>query len=189
MKRLFLTVGAITAPTVFFSGCGPSGAHFQDVKTAVLSEDETVNMHVEVSLGVFPIWLVGEAARFIDEPEVREARQYAKHIRHVDVGVYQVQEPLKPRFASITRRVQSRMLHHGFEPLVQVREKDQCVTVYASSNMDGIPAEFFVVVMEQNQRVLVRVRGNFEKLARAALKNHPLDLPALNRMLEEQAVL
>ena len=56
-------------------------------------------------------------------------------------------------------------------------------------NEDGVPRELFVVVMEKKQVVLVRVRGNFEKIAREAFKNHAHELPNFEKVFRDEIVL
>jgi hypothetical protein len=187
MKRIFLSVGAVVPFVFLLVGCGPSGTHFREVKSAVFNGTEKLNKNIELSLGVVPIWLLGTVAGFVDQPEVREACDYIDHISRLDVGVYEIQDSFKNRFSEISRRVNVSMLKHGFQPLVQVREVNQCVGVYLPTVGDKFPREVFVVVMEHKQIVLVRMRGDFEKLAFAALKNHPLDLQGLDKAFKKEA--
>jgi len=155
----------------------------------MFTDDEKLNTNVELSIGAAPIWLAGTIAGFVDEPEAREASEYIDHISKVDVGVYELQDSLKGRFKDMSKRVQSSMENHGFEPIVLVREKNECVGVYAPTTGDGFPREVFVVVMERKQVVMVRVEGNFEKLIRAAYRNHAHELPNFEKIFKEEFVL
>ena len=189
MKRTFFTSGALVALTFLFVGCGPPNSHFRAVKTSIFQGNESLNTNVELSLGAVPIWLAGTIAGFIDEPEVKEASQYIDHISRIDLGVYELQDSLKGRFKETSQRVQSSMKEHGFEPMVLVYEKNESVGIYIPTTLEESARQAFVVVMEQKQVVLVRVRGDFEKLFKAVYHNHRHELPILQQVLKEEVVL
>lgn len=182
-------VGAISVLAILFVGCGPTDAQFKNVKSAVFSENETLNTNIELSLGAAPIWLAGTIAGFVDEPEAKEASEYIDHISRVDLGFYELQDSLNGRFKEISKRVRLGMEQHGFEPIVLVHEKNECVGVYAPLGGDKLTREFFVVVMQKKEVVLVRVEGNFEKLAKAVFRNHGHELPNFQKGSTVEMVL
>lgn len=189
MKRSIFTVGAAIALTLFVTGCGPSSSHFKDVKSAVFDGNVKLNTSVELSLGIVPIWLASKVAGFVDEPEAREASEYLDHISRVDVGIYELQDSMKGQFREISKRVTSAMLENGFEPVVLVRERNECVGVYAPLDQQELAREVFVVVLEKKEVVLVRTRGNFEKIVTAAMRYHGHELPNFQKVLKEEMVL
>ena len=189
MKRSIYTVAAVCALTLFFVGCGPRNAHFQDVRQAVFDGQEKLNKNIEVSLGFIPLRLAETVAVFIDEPEVQEARQYLDHVSRVDVGVYEVHESLKTKRSAAAQRVKATMQEHGFEPVVMVREERETVGVYVPTEEGEFPKEFFVVVMSEHEVVLVRMRGELEDIILAAVKDHAHELPNLDKVFKEEIVL
>ena len=190
MKRSILTVGALAALTFLFVGCGPSNAHFQDVRQAVFDGDEKLNKNIELSLGVVPLWMAEKVSAFIDEPEVQEARTYLDHISRVDVGVYEVHDSLmSQKRTEAAQRIKASMKTHGFEPIVQVREKRETVGVYVPTVEDKFPEELFVVVMTEHEVVLVRVNGRLDRVIQAAVKNHAHELPNFDKVFKEEIVL
>lgn len=182
-------VGAVFVLAFLLVGCGPNDAQFENVKSAVFSGNETLNTNIELSLGAAPIWLAGTIAGFVDEPEAKEASEYIDHISRVDLGFYELQDSLKGRFQEISKRVRLSMAEQGFEPLVLVHEKNESVGVYAPLDGDKLTREFFVVVMEKKEVVLVRVKGNFEKLAKAVFRNHGHELPNFQKVFTNEIVL
>lgn len=189
MQRSIFTVGAVIALAFFFVACGPTNSHFKEVRDAVFDDNQKLNTSIEMSLGLIPIRMAGAVASFIQEPEAQEGCEYIKHVSRVDVGVYQFQHSLENQFPEVSQRVRACMLENGFEPVVRVREARECVGVYIPNNQDRLAREFFVVVMEKKQVVIVRVRGNFEKIARAVYRNHARELPSFQTLFHNEIVL
>ena len=189
MNRSFISVGAALALTILVTGCGPKSACFKDVKSAVFNGSEKLNTSVELNLGLFPIWLAGTVVGFVDEPEAKEAGEYLDHVSRVELGVYEVQNSLRGRFHEIADHVKDSMQENGFEPLVLVREKNECVGIYVPVEDKKLARELFVVVLEKKEVVLVRVRGNFEKISRAILRNHAHEIPFLTKGIGEGMLL
>ena len=78
---------------------------------------------------------------------------------------------------------------YGFEPMVLVRDKNETVGVYVPTNGTEIPEELFVVVMAEHEVVLVRVKGELERIIQAAAKNHAHELPNFAELFYEEIVL
>jgi len=189
MKSKSFVVGALAVLSFFFIGCGPKGSHFQEVREAVFDGSEMLNTNVELSLGIVPLWMVETVASFVDDPEVQEARAYLDHLNRVDVGVYEVQGSFQSKHRAAAARVKASMQSHGFEPIVQIREKRETVGVYTSMLKDEFPEELFVVVMTEHEVVLVRLQGRFDKVIKAAVRNHAHELPDFNKLFKEEIVL
>jgi hypothetical protein len=104
------------------------------------------------------IWL---ARKFVDDDEVP-----LKGIRRVEVGIYEVKglrrgvdEPanLNPRHLD------------GWEPIVRVHEEDEDVMVLVKQQDEMIRA-MLIVVAEEDEWVLVRVRGKLNRVLEQAMK-------------------
>ena len=189
MKRIILIVGAMAALTFFFTGCIQEESQFREVKSAVLAGNVKLNTNIEWGFGPVSIWVAGTVLKFVDEPEPQEARDYIKHVSKVNIGVYEVHGSWKSKVEEISQGLDASMKKIGYEPLVRVKERKEFVGVFVPEVSEEFPRQVFVVVMDRNDLVLVQARGNFEKLAKAVLRNHPLDLADFNKVFEDSIVL
>ncbi|MCB1122375.1 MAG: DUF4252 domain-containing protein [Verrucomicrobiae bacterium] len=189
MKRALLFVGALIALTFLLTGCGPSDSQFRDVKSVVFSGNERLNKNIELSVGTVTLWLGNTVLKFIDDPQAQEARDYVRYLSKVSVGVYELQDSLTPQISTVFNQMRTCMGKYDFEPLVLVRDKGENVGIYLKNDSGKVGRELFVVVVESRQVVIVRVKGNLEKIVRAAAKNHAHEIPNLNKIFREERVI
>ena len=155
-----LVLTLLTSPGCFWSG-ELSGVR-RDFEAQM--PGASFNKNIELSLG--PIML--SAARLVTSviPGTREARSWLKGVSRVQVGVYDADIDSMPD-VRMPDRLRS-LIDDGWEIAVHVREQNEAVWVLYRPDGDRV-REIFVVVLNENELVLVKARGNMEKLVAAAL--------------------
>jgi len=118
-----------------------------------------------ISLGRFSTWLARKAIKWSDDEDLDNINLRGVH--HVQVGVYQV-EGLRRGFDN-TVRLGLDDFSPQWEPLVMVHEDDGDVFVMLRQEGERIKA-LLVVVAEQDEWVLVRVRGKLDQIVEDTLR-------------------
>ena len=123
-----------------------------------------MNENVELSFG--PVILT--VARVITSviPGAREARPYLRGVSRVQVGVYEAHLRTMES-VRMPQRLQS-LLEDGWETAVRVRDEREAVWILYRPDGDKVK-EVFVVVLNDDELVLVKARGNLERLVQAAM--------------------
>lgn len=104
------------------------------------------------------IWL---ARKFVDDDEVS-----LKGIRRVEVGVYEV----KGLRRGVDQPANLDLRHlDGWEPIVSIHEEGEDVMVLVKQQDEMIRA-MLIVVAEEDEWVLVRVRGKLNRILEQAMK-------------------
>ncbi len=112
-------------------------------------------------------WLLAPGSLVV-YPFHREAGTYLSTVRRVDVKVFQLRDAdgaQRTRFGTSLHRA---MAARGLEPVIFVREPDETVGVFIRSGQEPLE-EFFVVVLDGEDLVLLRIQCNFERLLAAVL--------------------
>ncbi|HXS09883.1 MAG TPA: DUF4252 domain-containing protein [Candidatus Krumholzibacteria bacterium] len=120
--------------------------------------------NVELSFG--PVILT--FARVITSviPGAQEARPYLRGVSRVQVGVYEAHLHTMDSL-QMPKRLQS-LLDDGWETAVRVRDEREAVWLLYRPDGEKVK-EIFVVVLNDNELVLVKARGNLERLVEAAM--------------------
>jgi len=120
--------------------------------------------NVELSLG--PVMLT--CARVVTSmiPGAREARPYLSGVSRVEVGVYEAHiDSLSD--LHMPKRLQS-LLQDGWETAVRTRDDHEAVWLLYRPDGERVK-EIFVVVLNDDELVMVKARGNLERLVAAAM--------------------
>jgi len=176
MKRLLLAV-MLGSATLFMGGCYKVDSNFQEIRDVVFSElDGSYGSAVEVHLGGFPISMAGLALRLVnDEPEVEEALHYLGDIDEVEVGVYEWvgERPKVIGTGGLNKSLDSLLEGQGFELVVSHRERHESVSIYTVlSDEETSIRELFVLVVNREECVLVRLGGDLSGIMETAFKQH-----------------
>ncbi|HXV75462.1 MAG TPA: DUF4252 domain-containing protein [Candidatus Polarisedimenticolaceae bacterium] len=122
------------------------------------------------------IWL---ARQFVDPEEVP-----LKGIRRVEIGIYEVRGLKKSLEA---QRPLDLTIFRDWAPVVTVRDHGEEVSVLSRTDEQGEIRGIMIVVAEEDEWVLVRVRGRLDRIFEAALEQafadvHRGDLYAKTRV-------
>jgi hypothetical protein len=120
--------------------------------------------NIELSLGPVVMTFARVATSVI--PGAREARPYLRGVSRVQVGVYEAHID-HMEDVHMPKRLQS-LLDAGWETAVRVCEKREAVWLLYRPDGDEVK-EIFVVVLNDDELVMVKARGNLERLVAAAM--------------------
>jgi len=134
-------------------------------------EEQMPGAHFEkefaISLGPITLGLARMASGMVHDDDVQVARSYLGDVRNVQVAVYKTHS-----VSSVTRvrmpKQLERLQDKGWETAVRVREDDEVIWVMYRSDDESI-RELYVVVLDDSELVMVKVRGNLERIAGKAL--------------------
>jgi hypothetical protein len=120
--------------------------------------------NVELSFGPVILTFARVATSFI--PGAREARPYLRGVSRVQVAVYDSHLHAMED-VHMPKRLQS-LIDDGWETAVRVRDAREAVWLLYRPDGEKV-REIFVVVLNDDQLVLVKARGNLERLLAAAM--------------------
>lgn len=163
MGRRFLGVLLAVAVAAPSFGCvlrGPSGIHREIANgTGAAYERE-----FGVTIGPLGMAIARWGMRMAEEHGDEEVVSL-RGIRKVQVGVYHV----KPGTWKNPRKTFAPKLLRDWEPVVHLRDDGEDVHVLLRSERDSIRA-MLVVVSEEDELVIVKLRGRLDELLRDALE-------------------
>jgi hypothetical protein len=129
--------------------------------------DTGFRKHVTLSFGPLTMALARAVTGFI--PDAAEARTYLQDVSRVQVAVYEIEGTRDARAIQTPSRLQE-LVDDGWEMAVRVREDDQAVWLLYRLDGDSV-REMFVVVMDRDELVLVKVKGRLERLLAEAIRH------------------
>jgi hypothetical protein len=143
-----------------------------DVKEDIARQMPDTDFRKNVTLSFGPLTMVLARAITGVIPDAREAHDYLRDVTRVQVAVYEVEGTLRRIDVETPERLEE-LMEDGWEMAVRVREEDQVVWLLYRIDNDSI-REMFVVVMESDSLVLVKVKGKLDRLLAEAI-NHARD--------------
>jgi hypothetical protein len=102
------------------------------VASAILEGSENVDTKIELKIGEVPILIAKTIAGFVDDSEVKEARDYADFVRQVGLGVYRLGNRLERDLEALDRSVIAKIEKWGLGLIVKVRKERELVMVFLS---------------------------------------------------------
>ncbi len=182
MKTILCFAGALLVLALLTLASVRPNSHFQKIKSEIFSYNDDLDTTIELKLGGFSFFLVEKLARFIDKPEIEEARSYIDHLDRVELGVYKSNRPSNNDFSKLYQDLEATMNERGFQLAVKAREDNELVTLFVPQDLNGTINEAFVVVVNKKETVLVKVEADFQRIAKAVVTRHEL-LTDLNQQL------
>lgn len=115
-------------------------------------------------------------------PEARQARGYLGDVSRIQVAVYEASHVQSIGEVRMPMRL-ARLAEEGWETAVKVREDDSVIWVMYRIEDESI-REMYVIVLDDSELVMVKARGNLERLAARALREAH-DTPGIPRIDED----
>jgi hypothetical protein len=155
-----VTVTVLASPGCFWSG------ELAGVRREFEAQlpGSSFEKNVELSLGPIVLGLAKMVTAVI--PGAREARPWLRGVSRVQIGVYDARIDDMPQL-HMPKRLQS-LLDDGWETAVRVREKHEAVWVLYRPDGDRV-REVFVVVLNEQELVMVKAKGQLDRLIAAAI--------------------
>lgn len=100
--------------------------------SAILECSENVDTKIKLKIGEVPILIAKTIAGFVDDSEVKEAREYADFVRQVGLGVYRLGNRLERDLEALDRSVIAKIEKWGLGLVVKVRKERELVMVFLS---------------------------------------------------------
>jgi hypothetical protein len=104
-------------------------------------------------------------------PDAREANDYLATISKVKVAVYRVESLPPIEEVKMPRRLRSLLEDNGWELAVRTRDRHQLVWVLYHEHRNTV-REIYVVSLDHNELVLVRVEGRLDDLLEKVVEEH-----------------
>jgi hypothetical protein len=133
------------------------------------------NTTVQVNVGWGTLAVARTVLRFVDAPDIADARLALSAVRRASVGVYQrIGQARDWSRDQLITRTDERMLRRGWNRLVGVLGDDETVLVYASDDLDADgKIDLCLAVIDGEEMVVVSTRIDADKLVELAGKHLP----------------
>lgn len=171
MKPRTLTFAAALALSLPLANGCMWAPELTNVKQQIAQQIPDTDFRKDVTLSLGPVTLA--LARTITGliPDAREARGYLHDVSHVQVAVYDVYHRGDVAALDTPPRLE-KLLADGWEMGVRVRDTDEVVWLLYRADEKSVH-EMFVVTLDNDELVLVKLKGHLEKLlARALEESH-----------------
>lgn len=122
-----------------------------------------------LSLGPVSLGIARAIVRFV--PGAKEARRYLSDIRSVKIAIYNVEYAQADVELDMPDKLQNLIGEDGWEIAVKVKQPGENVW-FAYRTRDTAIKEIYVVVLSKDELVLVRAKGNINRLAIKAMRDH-----------------
>lgn len=165
--RINRTIVAATVAALPFAGGCMWTPELARVKQDIASQLPGVTFDHNVSLAIGPggMALIRAVTGFV--PRAEDARGWLKDVSRVELAVYHVDAgESTPRIETPSRI--EKMVEDGWEMAVRARDGDESVWVLYKLDDDSV-REVFVVSLDKEELVIVKVKGRLERLIARAL--------------------
>ena len=153
----------------------------EGVEEIIASELKPARLETTVKLELGP-GLLSWAKLVCNWADVEEdVRGCVAEIRRVHLAVYEVHGIRSDRPVRAAAPIRKRLERAGWEILVKVREAENICWVFYRLRGDFIN-ELYVIALEDDDLVLAKVEGRFDRMITKALKDHDLNVNGLMSM-------
>lgn len=144
-------------------------------REVMAASDSDWNTTVQVNVGWCTLTAARTVLRFVDAPNVDEARLALAAVRRASVGVYQrIGRARDWSRDQLITRTDERMTRRGWSRLVGVLDDDATVLVYASDEIDsGGKIDLCLAVIDGEEMVIVSTRVDAGALVELAGRHMP----------------
>lgn len=122
---------------------------------------------IELTLGPMSLLVARLVVRIV--PSAREAGDYLRDVSRVEVAVYNAEEMPDTRAVSMPERLKKLLEEEDWELAVKICDEDELLWLLYRIDGDTIK-EMYVVVLNDENLLLVKIKGRLERLVAHALK-------------------
>ena len=174
----YLWVAMLCALPLLCGGCFGTSSEFKAVKNDVVESMSTsVEEGHSFGLGRISLGLARTVLSFVpgeDDEELQMAKDLIRVVRKIEVGYYQLDDVDDANRRDILSEIDPTMMDAGLEPVIRHVESGELVTIYIEIDDDKVK-QFFVVVLDGSELIMVRVHGQLEKAVLIALEETDMD--------------
>lgn len=134
--------------------------------------DARFDRQVVLNLGPNTLGLVGWLADISDDEDAEQASAYLRDISRVKIGVYEVEN--LPELSGLELSKLGRLERQGWEVAVKAVEGNEAVWVLYREGGETI-RDMYVFALDDEELVLVRIRGHLSRLLERAMQEDGLD--------------
>ncbi len=152
------------------AGCFGVDGDFKKVRNGVFNflHPEDVDREFEYSVSNFEVYLVQKLASISDK--TIDIELMLSKISNVQIGVYNLEKGEDNRTGQL-KSITKYFKEIGWSDLVKSVDKNNCSMVFVNLDDDEAIRELFVINSDDEELVLVRVRGKLTQLAELMIKN------------------
>ena len=141
------------------------------IQRIVAQEIEPATMKTQVKLNLGPVAMsVAKLVTGFANVE-EEVQDYLSCIRRVEVNVQEISGLSSLRSIRWPKGIERKLEHDGWETLVKAREENEIVLVLYKTHRKTVRS-LYVVCLNPDELVLVKVEGKLDTLVTRALENH-----------------
>lgn len=161
---------ALVAVMTLFSGCfSLSARELAEVRRELETQMPDARFEKEVELSIGRMAMGTMKCLCLVIPDTRDARKYLKDISGVSVAVYDVESLPPLNEVNLPKRLRRLLERKGWDVLIRAREEDQIVWILYQEHRRSI-RNLYVLALEPDELVLVRLRGRLDRLFAQALE-------------------
>jgi hypothetical protein len=169
-NRVLSILSVLGLVLTLFTGCFKlTVPEFTQVRNELEEQVPEARFEKEIELGLGRITLGAAKWVCLLVPDAREASKYLNEITGVSIAVYEVDSLLPVDDLELPKRLQRLLEEKGWDVLVKVREEGEIVWVLYQEHREHI-RNLYVVALEDDELVLVRLRGRLDRLFAKALE-------------------
>ncbi len=152
------------------AGCFGVDSDFKKVRNGVFNflQAEDVDREFEYSVSNFEVYLVQKLASISDK--TFDFELMLSKISNVQIGVYNLEKSEDGGTGSL-KNITKYFRENGWSDLVKSKNNNECTMVFVNLADDEAIRELFVINSDDDELVLVRVRGKLTQLAELMIKN------------------
>ena len=182
MKK-FVLLFSLAAILLAGSGCFRVSSDTRALRDAAL-ESTDADEKIEIGVGFFTLGAARMGTRFLDLPP--EARTILASVKSAECSVYDVQST-KGNPVKVLARADKSMDERGYDRVVGIVNRDELIAVYvprstAFNNSAGVS----ILVLNKEQLICVKARGDVEALIELGYQQMQRKLPARSRVASTQ---
>lgn len=172
-KTIYFLVLAVLS--VNFTGCIGVNGNFKRVRNHVLDNlNESYHKNIEFSVGPTGMAMASTFVSFADDDEAEIAAEMTRNVNRVQIGIYENRNGFDESCDfSMAKEISNIMEDEDWEYIVRTVSDDEMALVFIKSNQEIIH-HMFVVALSNEQLVLAEIRGNLDKIAEIAIREHGL---------------
>ena len=177
MVNRLTCIAILLAACTLFSGCFYS-REIARTRRAIERQypDVRLDRQMVLNLGPNTLGLVGWLAGISNDEDAERARAYLRDISRVKIGVYEVEN--LPDLSGLELSSLDRLKRQGWETAAKTVEADEAVWVLYREADDTI-RDMYVFVLDEQELVLVRLRGHLGRLLERAIQEEGFDWSGL----------